>query len=481
VSARGLPAAVLLAAALLASARPSSAQDGGSGGPAAGEPAPADPVGEARKLHAEGKELFRKAGDTDLGRDERKKLRQESYRKLVRARKLLDDWLEAHPADAENLDELYADIATTLFWLRKEGGVGEFEAGGAKPTQPTPEKPAPEAPGAPEAPKPPTAAEDLEKIRSYEALHPGDVPGLHERYSKFLAEHPDPEAPEYASAIAKVEELGGRLKDVYRKLRDEDPDSLADSDPAEIERLVDQLVPDLKNGDPAVRRRAARFLGGTGSGRAGPALVDALYAESDPETLESVKDALAKIGGRRVCQRLARDKPLSGRDDLIVDVLLRTVKRGGVSARIAGETLAPYVSGYPEDRRTEFADTLAGAGKDGALGLSLILDQVQMERRAEFIEKVGKGGDPRAAGNLARFLVVNPQGMRRTQMQAARAAILALGKPAVRHLLAALDDPGCQVWTAEVLREITGVKLKDDKRKTWERWFRENRSSLEPR
>jgi hypothetical protein len=86
---------------------------------------------------------------------------------------------------------------------------------------------------------------------------------------------------------------------------------------------------------------------------------------------------------------------------------------------------------------------------------------------------------PRTAGHLTRFLVTNPQGARRAQHQAARKAIETIGKPGVRWLIPALDDKEHQVWTAEMLRTITGAKPKDDKRKTWEQWYRENRKALE--
>ena len=58
-------------------------------------------------------------------------------------------------------------------------------------------------------------------------------------------------------------------------------------------------------------------------------------------------------------------------------------------------------------------------------------------------------------------------------------AIEAIGKPGVRWLIPALDDKNCTVWTAEMLKQITGAKPRDDKRKTWEAWYRSNRKSLE--
>jgi hypothetical protein len=467
------------------------------------EDAPVDPVGEAKRLHDEGKELFKTAADTDLNRDDRKKARQESMKKLKRAKKLIEDWIEGHPGDAGSLAEIDSDINITMFWLRKEGGVGEFETGAPRPTAPVPPGPVPPGPGPagpagpdpgtpagpspgtaagpspPPPPKPPTAPEELAGIREYEKAHPGDVPGLHERYSQFLTLFPDPSKPEYEAAVRRVDELGRQLKDVYRKARDEDPDALAGADPAEMERLVDQLSPDLKSPEPAVRRRAARFLGGLGSGKAAQALVDALLAEKDSDTLDAIKEALAKIGGRRVCDRLAKEKPGGPTGESVVDVYLRMVNHGGVNARIAGEAVAGFVKTLDETTRGLAADGLFQAGRDGAVGLALLVDLVPVEKKVGFIEFLGKAGEPRAAGNLAHFLTVNPQGARRTQFQAAMEAIRTLGKPAVRWLIPALDDPTCQVHTAELLKEITGAKPKDDKRKTWEEWFRKNRKAVE--
>ncbi|MHC4472041.1 MAG: hypothetical protein ACYS99_13870, partial [Planctomycetota bacterium] len=58
-------------------------------------------------------------------------------------------------------------------------------------------------------------------------------------------------------------------------------------------------------------------------------------------------------------------------------------------------------------------------------------------------------------------------------------AITEIGKPGVRYLIRALDDKRYAVWTAEMLKKITGVKLKNNKRRTWERWFRKHRKEYE--
>ena len=75
--------------------------------------------------------------------------------------------------------------------------------------------------------------------------------------------------------------------------------------------------------------------------------------------------------------------------------------------------------------------------------------------------------------------MVNVRGLRKDQAKAARKSIEKLGKPAVRYLIPALDHEDVAVWTAEMLKRITGHKPKNDKRKTWLKWYQRNRRSLE--
>ncbi len=490
---RTLPATaiLLLLAAALPARSGARAQDegGGEGAPAAiGE----DPVGEAKRLHKEAKPFFHRSGDTELSTDERRAARKEAYTRLKEARRLLDLWLADHPGDAERLDSLYCDIATMTFWLKKEAAIGELE--GAKPRYdpppPPPTEPAADgptagdprtAPPAPEPPKGPTPAEVLDTIRSYEKLFPGDVPGLHERYTQFLADFPDRGAPEYSAAAERLEALGQRLKDVYRLARDEDPDALQNVDEDRVLALVKELSADLESPEEPVRVRAARFLGGLGSGTAAPALLACLRRtrETPGEFQDALVEALAKIGGRRVTATLLREKPDSAMGPVVVRVLIAVVRRGGVSARIAGEALAVYVASMGEGVRQEAVEALRTAGKDGALGLAAAVEMAPEDQKADIVKSLGGFGDPRVAGPLARLLVVNPVGARARVHRAAREAILGLGKPAVRHLIPILDEKDYAVWTAELLRQITGEKPKDDKRKTWEKWFRAHRRELE--
>jgi hypothetical protein len=97
----------------------------------------------------------------------------------------------------------------------------------------------------------------------------------------------------------------------------------------------------------------------------------------------------------------------------------------------------------------------------------------------EYIEHIGNIGEARTAEHLVSFLVVNAPGIRKRYASAARDAIEKLGVATVPYLIPNLDDPKVQVWTAEMLRRLTGAKPRDDKRRTWEKWYRQNRRKLE--
>lgn len=465
-----------------------------------------DPVQDARDLADEAQKYFRLSGDTDAKHSERKKNRKEAYVRLKKARKLLDTWLDAHPGETEDLDPLYVRISAMMYWVKKEASIGELDGSGpVVRDDPTPKKtagptahprkppggkdgaggggdaaaPVTEPEPEPEAPKGPTPAEDLALVTEYETSHPGDVPGLHERYTGFLSTHPDPSTPEYRQAVERLEVLGRQLKDVYRTIRDDDPD-VEDVDDSQIGRLVNQLVGDLGSDDEEVRVRAARYLGGLGSDLAVTPLIDVLKDdEGRGELHEAAADSLARIGGRKVCHRLVRLRADAALEQTVATVLSKIVERGGAEGRIAGESLAGYVSERDPEMRVSAIGTLHGAGKGGALGLAMLLEHAELEKRAEYITHIGEMGEPRAAGYLAQFLVVNVRGHRKTQAKAARTSIEKLGKPAVRYLIPALDDKDVQVWTAEMLRRLTDHKPKDDKRKTWHKWYLRNRRKLE--
>lgn len=496
-----------------------------AGPPAAPAPADPDPVAEATRLRDEAKELFKQAGDTDAENSERSKARKECFKMLKQAKKALDDHLAANPSAAERIDPLYCDVASMMFWLKKEmtleeirevmggappapkppdgapgpagppgpGGGGIGGAGSRTPPSPPPGGtgggtgggPAtgtpPAVPPTPEPPKGPSPADVLAEVERYAKDHPGDVPGVYEQYEAFLASFPDPSTDEYGRAVQALKALDDRMKDVYRLARDDDPDALRGGDEAEVRKRMKQLLDDLASTDEKVRVRAAKYLGLLGSPAAAQPLLDVLRAERSGAVADAAADALAEIGGKRVFDKLlqtcAKDKTLVPSTHR---VCTKALAKGGPSGRVAGEALASLGPLSDESERAAALEALVAAGAPGAVGLArATATWAPDDEKTKYLEHLATLKDPRTAADLARFLVVNPSGRKREHASIARDAITSMGKGAVRHLIPALDDAAVQLWTAEMLRQITGTKLKDDKRKTWEAWFRKNRRSLE--
>ena len=480
-----LAGAALLAAGLAAAATPSPcrAEDPAPAAPAGAE----DPLAQAHKLADEAKEFEKVAGDGDAEMQERKTARKGAYERLKKARELLDAYIDKHPDEAEKLDAFYCDVASRLYWVKKMGAVDEFAE---RPSGPAPGPSAgPSAPPgagtkpvpAESTPAPPTPAQALAAVDEYAKKHAGDVPGLCERYEDFLAKYPDPSTPEYARAISEVEGLRKKLKDVYRLVHDDDPDSLKNVDGAQTEKLLAQLLDDLEHGVPEVRERAARFLGALGSGKAADPLIKAMKKEKSGPVYEACTDSLARIGGRRVCERLIKEAGDTAVFEAVVPVLTKILERGGAEGRVAGEALGAHAGWIDPAQRGALFETLSNAGAAGALGLARALEFAPPEDVAKLVEKLPEAGDPRVVTHVGKLMIVNPPGIRAEHASAARRAIEQIGKPGVRYLIPNLDDPKVSVWTAELLQRITGQKLKDNKRKTWEQWFRMNRKAVEGR
>jgi hypothetical protein len=476
------PRAWALAAALLAFVAPATFPTPRA---LAEDPAPADPIQEAMKLAEEAKPFEQTAGDGDADPAERRTARKTAYEKLKKAVALFDAWLDKHPEDEERLDEFCSPIRTRYFWIKKMMPVEEM--GGERPPTPAsgPAPPAagPTGPGAKppaEPPKPLTPAEVLDAVDDWAEKHKGDVPGQYERYQDFLAKYPDPASPEYAHAMARVEELGKKMKDVYRLIHDDDPDSIKNVDSAQTEKLLGQLVDDLEKGtSPEVRERAARFLGALGSGKAADPLLRVLKKEPSGSVFDACADALARIGGKRVCERLVKVPGDQTFALAVVGILEKILARGGAEGRVAGDALGGYVEAIAPESRPPIFEALAEAGPVGALGLAHALEFSPPDKTVDLIDKLPASREPRVVIYLAKYLVVNAPGVRSDYAGASREAIRKIGKKGVRYLIPNLDDPTVAVWTAKLLQEITGQKLKDDKRKTWQAWFQQNRKALE--
>jgi hypothetical protein len=485
-----LAVAAILASALAATAapQPCRAEDPAPAAPAG----PTDPIAQAHKLADEAKEYERVAGDGDAEVQERKTARKGAFERLKKARDLLDQWLDKHPNDAEKLDSFYCEVASRLYWVKKMGAIDEFvdkapsPPSGQGPGASTGPAPAGDGggskpPGPDAKPAPPTAAQALAAIDEYAKAHSGDVPGLCERYEDFLAKYPDASTPEYARAITDVEALRKKLKDVYRLVHDDDPDSIKNVDSAQTEKLLAQLLEDLDHGVLEVRERAAKFLGALGSGKAADPLIKTMKKERSGPVFMACVDSLGRIGGRRVCERLVKEGGEPEIADAVVHILEKILERGGAEGRVAGEALGAYAGGVDPGQRGPLFEALSNAGAAGALGLARAIEYAPAEDVAKLVEKLPDAGDPRVVTHIGKLMIVNPPGIRAEHASAARRAIEKIGKPGVRYLIPNLDDPKVSVWTAELLQRITGQKMKDNKRKTWEQWFRMNRKAVEGR
>jgi len=480
-----------------------------------------DPVGDATRLRDEAKQLFKTAGDPDAESSEKAKARKECFKKLKAARKLLDAHVAAHPESAESLDSLYSDIGMMLFWVKKELTLDEIrELQGGAPVAPPTSSGGPKPGGsgiggatpregggsgaggpsgtggtdgaggggdagggtaAPPAPAGPTPADGLAEVEDYRKEHPSDVPGLCEKYAEFLTKFPDPSTPEFGTAAAALAQLEARLKDVYRSARDEDPESVRSEDPAETQRRLATLLTDLGSNDDAVRTRAAKFLGFLGAPEAVVPLLDVLKSTPEGDVRDAAAQALAQLAGKKVFRELGKVASKDGSmGPLVADVLRRSLAQGGPVGRMAGEELATLAETLPLAEQAAAIAALKGAGPPGAVGLAYAASAYAPdEDRAALIDHVAALKEPRSVAWLAKFLFTSPTGRRREQAAAARDAIEGIGLPAVRYLIPNLDDKDVQLWTAEMLHKLTGEKPKDDKRKTWDKWFRANRRKLD--
>jgi hypothetical protein len=506
---RSLPAWVLVGLVLSFVAAPFAVaqEDDETGKPGeTDKPAPEDPAEtealfkKISKLEEEGTKWFNIAGNTDLDHDERNVARKKAYDNLKEAFNLLDAYFEKYPERIDEHEDRMIRIHMMTYWIRKESPLGLLEPDnddeedesteGPKPQgNPPPgdssgqDRPKDPPPGADRpGPKPPTAPATargrLDLITEWERRHRADIAGCLARYERFVDKNPEAPAGVFQEALERIAALKSMLKAAYRDLRDDDPDSLEGADDKRAVRLVLVYSAELTRGPPEQRIRAARTLGYLGSGRAARSLARVLKKVKEGPLFTAVADALTRIGGRRVCERVA---DLGSDEDLgptVVGILSTILRRGDVEGRFAGEALAAVLEHMPPDLQQVTLERLFEAGPAGAMGLARAITIVGSRETARYIEHIGAIGYPGTAGHLASFLVVNPRGSRKKTAAAARKALQAIGVGGVPYLIPRLDDEKVAVWTAEMLRRITGAKPKNDKRRTWDRWWKANRRRL---
>jgi len=438
------------------------------------------------KIHAlrdKGKELFDESANVDLSPRKRNVLRKDAYAPLTEAFKMLDAWCDEHPEDIEKLEDLICEIHQMRYWLRKESPTGLLEGKGNQRARPSdwPDKPPADlhkpalppgesdpapAPGGDATPVPDPGPqkspveEHLEFAKQYEKEHPYDLAGIRDLYLDIM-EHALPGSAEYAFAIRRVSHFNGRLKEGYRLLRNEDPDTLKLSG-AEERKLVHNLSKDLKNKHADVRLRAAEYLGLLGSGDGARHIVAALKREKESACVDMMFDALLKIGGSKTIEQLGaiRKWKKEDRERRAIEVLGEMIERSEIERRYASITLGLFIFSKSKQIRREAFDRLKALGPHGAMGLMNAVMVPDHDMRLEIIRALGDSGNGKAGSVLGPLLMGGVKGRARELRSAAEAALKKIGKPCVPYLARGVDHNRNGPYTRFVLREITGRHFK---------------------
>ena len=445
-------------------------------------------VERALALAADGKKWFDTAGQTDLPTADRNKARKAAYPLLREASTILETWCDAHPDDAGNYEDRMVEINRDLFWLRKESPMGLLDefmrkpGSGAAPSAPSaPNAPAPTAPAptAPDAPPPPAAAPPpppgpFAAAAAFEKAHPFDEAGSLDQWLEALAADTDRGSEEHRRALDRVSLLSERLKEYYRKIRNEDPDALdPEKDPGRAAQVAAKAAEGLASPDPAARRAAAGELASLGWSPAGLTLYEALRREKDAGVREALLLALVRLGGRRACENLARfakekDPDLAGGS---VRSLAAIAGKGPVQARYAARALGEF----PAENRVAAASSLAleelrRMGKSGVAGLVRAADTKDATLEVAVLGALGDAGDPSAAPTLCERL--DDAKVPPPRLEAAKGALVKIGKPSIPALIEALKKAKTRRNAGVLLYDISGGQTFGEDPRAWSEWWK---------
>ncbi|MEN8148737.1 MAG: hypothetical protein ABFS86_02870 [Planctomycetota bacterium] len=441
-------------------------------GPAAAEELDLDKVNQ---LFEEGKKLNNKCVDTRLSLNERNKLRVAALEILNEAYATLEKWCEKHPEDMEKLDDLMCEIGQMRYWIKKELPANLLPDDPENRAAPQPDwpdeppedlhKPAlppgtPEDPNAKPIPPGPSIVEkNLEAAKEYEKDHPWDHPGIRDLYLDIVA-HALPGTAEYSFAIKKVSHYNGMLKDAYRLLRNEDPDTLKLAG-SEERKLVHSLAKDLKSREADVRLRAAEYLGLLGSGDGARHLVKALKREKEETVVDMMFGALSKIGGSKTTKELGsiRKWKKEEMERRAIEILGEMIDRSDVEGRYASITLGLFVYSTNKKIARDALDQLKALGPKGTLGLINAVTVQDFQLKKDVIRALGDTGDGRAGAGLGPLLMGGVKGKLAEIRNAAFDACKKIGKPVVPYL-APYVEGNRPFHARRVIYEITGRSFK---------------------
>ena len=467
----------------------------------------ADGPAELDALLAEGRKWFVEAGKTDLSGGERDSARVKAWKSLWPALEMLERLGEADPGSADGLHRRYGEIRMMVYWLRKESPVGLLERSGVGPAKspaggeeddggaaPAPAPPAPPGPKSPApgpgpaapAPSPAPAAPVLPTIEAlfaaaeeYEKRHPFDVPGIHARWMRVVASHPDHADERVRTAAEKAGAWEGKLKDAYRLLRNEDPDSLKGATSVKLRGFVITVARDLSSPDAALRARAARTLGLLGHPEGAYELGKALQKEPDDGPADAMAEAMFRIGGAKGADALADFKAHPRHAGRALDALVALAKRNAVDRRIAAKEMARFVGGRDESLFEKMLATLKSLGQDGIHGLAACTEHnTTVPRLLAVVTALGDSKEPAVARVLAKYFQPGrgPEDarIREAAMDAVRrmAKKENCGDSVVPHLFVGVRNGHTRHFTTLLLQELTGQTFDVKHWAQWSSWWR---------
>jgi HEAT repeat protein len=452
-------------------------------------------------LVAEGRKWFQESGNPDLGTAERNAARVKAWKCLWPAKEALDRYEEESPGDADRANARYGEIRMMVHWLKKEAPIGLLESSGvgpkksdddeedpepAKPLPPAPPTPTPSPPSPAPAPapapapggRPPSPEALFAAAEEYEKRHRFDVPGIQARYLRVVAACPDYSGDLARRAGAKAGELEAKLKDAYRLLRNEDPDSLKGIDNVRIKGMVIAVARDMLHPDPAVRETAARTIGLLANQEGVFALRQALGKEAEKAPADAMTEALVRIGGLKAADALAdlKDDPRHAARGL--DALVRLAKRNPVDRRIAAVQMARFVGVKEDELYDRMMATLQGLGPEGVAGLAACLDHgTTYPRLLKVVEALSGTKEAGVARVLSRYLQQGRGGEDAQVREAATNAIRRMakkenvGEAVVPQLFYAVKVPATRWFTTQLLQELTGQKFTVKEWGSWSHWW----------
>jgi hypothetical protein len=475
----------------------------------------ADVPPEVAALEQDGEKWFNEAGRTDTSESVRNDARKQAWVNLYRAYEILDRFWEEHPESREKVEARLEKVGQMKFWIKKESPVGLLESTGVGPKHEAPakprdwpDKPPPEKPGsapgggsggsgksgnpfdqpaggaagaAPTAAPRKTIEQAFKEAEEYARKHKADVAGVMQLWQELLAAFAEQTAhPLFAEAAKRAGEASGKLKDVYRKMRDADPDSLKNVDSAEVVRMLLVLGRDLASQDSAVRERAAKTIGALGSGEGVYPLVKMMRKEPEPQALLAEGNAVVAIGGRKAAEQLGglRDDAKLGAK--AYDWLTKLTAKNPVDRRMAIKEIGGFALVKDEALAAKAVDFLVGLGAEGAAGLMEALNANSVETRLKVIEALGKTGNPKVARPLGNFLLEGDIENTKRCREAAIAAVKAIGVDATPYLFPCLNNTPTKRWTGFLLREITGQMIGSGRPGDWQTWWKKTHPDWKP-